>query len=54
MHFDYIVHILQIQVGFKDIPSMEDGAHIKIMRPTKWENVFVNRKGFHSVNVQVK
>jgi DDE superfamily endonuclease len=30
-----------------------DGTHVKIQRPTEHEDVFVNRKGFHSINVQV-
>ena len=29
------------------------GTHVKIQRPTEHEEVFVNRKGFHSINVQV-
>ena len=29
-----------------------DGTHIKIQAPYQNENDFVNRKGFHSINVQ--
>ena len=29
-----------------------DGTHVRIQRPTEHENDFVNRKGYHSVNVQ--
>ncbi len=28
-----------------------DGSHVPIMRPTEDEHLFVNRKGFHSINV---
>ena len=29
-----------------------DGSHIRIQGPSDNENDFVNRKGYHSVNVQ--
>ena len=30
-----------------------DGTHIPIQRPTAHEEAYINRKGFHSINVQV-
>ena len=30
-----------------------DGTHIRISRPHEWEASYVNRKGYHSINVQV-
>ena len=29
-----------------------DGTHIRIQAPNEHENAYVNRKGFHSINVQ--
>ena len=29
-----------------------DGTHIRIQAPQENENGYVNRKGFHSINVQ--
>ena len=29
-----------------------DGTHIRIQAPKDHENAYVNRKGFHSINVQ--
>lgn len=30
-----------------------DGTHIPILRPTKDEHMFFNRKGFHSINAMI-
>ena len=30
-----------------------DGTHMPIVRPQKYEDEYINRKGFHSVNVQI-
>ena len=30
-----------------------DGTHIRIQKPRQFENAYVNRKGYHSINVQV-
>lgn len=30
-----------------------DGTHIRIQAPSSYEQLFVNRKGYHSINVQV-
>ena len=44
---------------FKDIADFPgvigviDGTHVRIMAPREQEEVYVNRKGYHSINVQV-
>ena len=38
--------------GFPGVIGCVDGTHIKIQGPTQNENNYVNRKGFHSINVQ--
>ena len=38
---------------FPGIVGAIDGAHIPIIAPAKNEHLFVNRKGFHSIKVQV-
>lgn len=40
------------QQGFKGIIGCIDGSHFKILRPEKDEEVYVNRKGYHSVIMQ--
>ncbi len=39
--------------GFRGIIGAIDGCHIKIARPWVDEKIYVNRKNFHSINVQV-
>jgi hypothetical protein len=39
--------------GFPDVIGAIDCTHIKIADPTVNEEEYVNRKGFHSINVQV-
>ena len=38
--------------GFPGIIGCVDGTHVRIQAPIANENDFVNRKGFHSINVQ--
>ncbi|KZS08263.1 F14D2.9-like protein, partial [Daphnia magna] len=38
--------------GFRGIIGAIDGCHIKIARPWVDEKIYVNRKNFHSINVQ--
>ena len=38
--------------GFPNVVGCFDGTHIRIQAPSADENDFVNRKGFHSINVQ--
>ena len=40
--------------SFSGVIGAIDGTHIPIIAPAKDEHLFVNRKGFHSINVQVK
>lgn len=39
--------------GFRGMIGAIDGSHIKITRPEEHEEVYVNRKGFHSILLQV-
>lgn len=39
--------------GFPDIVGAIDGTHIRIVRPREFEAEYVNRKRYHSINVQV-
>ena len=38
--------------GFPCVIGCVDGTHIKIQAPSQHENGYVNRRGFHSINVQ--
>ena len=38
--------------GFPGVIGCLDGTHVRIQAPTANENDYVNRKGFHSINVQ--
>lgn len=40
--------------GFPQVVGVVDGTHIRIQAPSANEDDYVNRKGFHSLNVQVK
>lgn len=39
--------------GFPNVIGAIDGTYIKIRAPSKDANSYINRKGFHSINVQV-
>jgi hypothetical protein len=42
---------------FKKIPKIVgliDRTHVRISAPTSNEDHYVNRKGFHSINVQIE
>ncbi|MBN3310923.1 HARB1 nuclease, partial [Amia calva] len=41
------------ETGFPNIVSAVNRAHIRIQAPNYNENVYVNRKGYHSINVQL-
>ncbi|XP_064081920.1 putative nuclease HARBI1 [Macrobrachium nipponense] len=53
------VEIQRIQVdfsqiaGFPGVVGVIDGTHIKIVAPKDFEEVYVNSKNFHNINVQV-
>ena len=38
--------------GFPCVIGCVDGTHVRLQAPSKHENNYVNRKGFHSINVQ--
>uniref|UniRef100_A0A8C2BNU1 Putative nuclease HARBI1 n=1 Tax=Cyprinus carpio TaxID=7962 RepID=A0A8C2BNU1_CYPCA len=39
--------------GFPGVVGVIDGTHVRIIAPSEDEAVFVNRKNFHSINVQI-
>ncbi|XP_045107147.1 putative nuclease HARBI1 [Portunus trituberculatus] len=39
--------------GFPEVVGATDGTHVRIVAPKEQEEVYVNRKGYHSINVQV-
>ncbi|XP_052261316.1 putative nuclease HARBI1 [Dreissena polymorpha] len=39
--------------GFPQVVGVVDGTHIRIQAPSANEDDYVNRKGFHSLNVQM-
>ena len=39
--------------GFPNVIGCIDGTQVKIQAPSENEEEFLNRKGFHSINVQV-
>ena len=39
--------------GFPKVCGVIDGTHIRIQAPVQYEDQFVNRKGQHSINVQL-
>ena len=39
---------------FPNVIGCVDGTHVRIQSPVEQEHEFVNRKGFHSINVQVR
>ena len=39
--------------NFPCVKGLIDGTHIKVLRPKEHEAAFVNRKDYHSINVQV-
>jgi len=42
------------QYGFPNVFGCIDGTQIRIQAPNEQEHEFVNRKGFHAINVQVR
>nr|CAH0108003.1 unnamed protein product [Daphnia galeata] len=57
-HIFFPANLLEIQRGFTEIANLRgvvgsvDGTHIRIARPHHDEEIYVNRKGYHSINVQ--
>ncbi|KAK3858137.1 hypothetical protein Pcinc_035646 [Petrolisthes cinctipes] len=47
-----IVDFQQI-AGFPGVIGAIDGTHVRISAPSEFEGEYVNRKGYHSINVQV-
>jgi DDE superfamily endonuclease len=42
----------QTTTGLPNVLGCIDGTHIAIKSPSQNEDAYVNRKGFHSINVQ--
>ena len=42
-----------LMAGFPGVLGCIDGTHVKIIAPTDLEGMYVNRKNYHSINVQV-
>lgn len=40
------------QARFPNVSGCIDTTHVRIVAPSTDENAYVNRKGFHSINVQ--
>lgn len=40
------------QARFPNVIGCIDGTRVRILAPSTDENAYVNRKGFHSINVQ--
>jgi len=40
--------------AFPNVIGAIDGTHIKIRAPIKDDQAYINRKGYHSIHVQVK
>ena len=47
------VVLFTLIIGFPNVLRCVDGTFIRIIAPTENESDFVNRKGFHPLNVQV-
>ena len=41
------------QGGFPDVVGLIDGTHISIRAPIEEPDAYINRKKFHSINLQV-
>lgn len=39
--------------NFPGVIGVIDGTHIALLKPSEEEHNFINRKGFHSINVQI-
>ncbi|XP_032690661.1 putative nuclease HARBI1 isoform X2 [Odontomachus brunneus] len=48
-----VIEQFEKSCGFPNVIGAIDGTHIKIRAPSVDANSYINRKGFHSINVQV-
>ncbi|KAE8742320.1 hypothetical protein FOCC_FOCC012120 [Frankliniella occidentalis] len=48
-----VIHKNWLASRLRGVVGYVDGTHVAIKRPTEREDVFVNRKGYHSMNVQI-
>lgn len=51
---DAIMAEFETASGFSNTIGAIDGTHIKIRAPQKYKQSYVNRKGYHSIHVQVR
>lgn len=47
------MEIVQRNYGFPGVIGAIDGTHVKIIAPRKDSDSYINRKGFHSIQLQV-
>ena len=47
-----IKNAFYVRGGFPCVIGCVDGTHVRLQAPSQHENNYVNRKGFHSINVQ--
>ena len=47
-----IKNAFYLRGGFPCVIGCVDGTHVRLQAPSLHENSYVNRKGFHSINVQ--
>ena len=52
--YEILFLIFYLIIGFPSVIGVVDGTQIKILAPKRNEEVFVCRKGFHSINAQVR
>ena len=48
-----MIKFSSMRPGFAGVIGCIDGTHVRIQAPSLYENVYVNRKGYHSINVQL-
>lgn len=49
----HVMECFKRSCGFPNVIGAIDGTHIKIRAPSEDANSYINRKGFHSINLQV-
>lgn len=50
---NFIKHQIMDRWGFPGVVAIIDGFHVAILKPTVNEHMYINRKGYHSINTQL-